>query len=124
MFLRSADPKALPNGSRDVVVDDDDDEIRWTFCEVLEAEGYRVRHAANGADALDRIRESPPCLVLLDMMMPVMGGAEVLAELERTQRLAELPVVVLSAQDASCLGARAVLRKPISLDQLLGVVER
>ncbi|MDB4995544.1 MAG: chemotaxis protein CheY [Myxococcaceae bacterium] len=109
---------------RDILVVDDDEDIRDAFCELLEEEGYQVRCAGNGAEALEQIDASTPCVVLLDMMMPVMSGAEVMLELERRESLEALPVVVVSAHIDSCEGARDVLRKPISVDELLDVVER
>jgi CheY-like chemotaxis protein len=114
----------VSNCKRDVLVVDDDDDIRDAIREILEGEGYRVRSAENGEVALDMIGEATPCVVLLDMMMPVMSGPAVLVELERMNCLGSLPVVVLSAQGVRCAGVRQVLRKPVTLDLLLEVVGR
>jgi CheY-like chemotaxis protein len=107
---------------RDILVVDDDPDIRETVREILEREGYNVRAAWNGEEALEMLGESTPCVMLLDMMMPVMSGPEVLIELERTHRLRSLPVVVVSAHMTQCEGVRQVLKKPVSLDRLLEVV--
>jgi CheY-like chemotaxis protein len=64
-----------------------------------------------------------PCLVLLDMMMPQMNGADMLRALDEAHRLATLPVVVLSGDAPGPGRARQLLRKPVSMDSLLRVVE-
>jgi CheY-like chemotaxis protein len=109
---------------RDILVVDDDPDIRDTVREILEGEGYAVRSAENGEEALEMLGEATPCVMLLDMMMPVMSGPEVLIELERTHRLGSLPVVVVSAHISQCEGVRQVLKKPVALDVLLEVVGR
>ena len=121
------------DGQGCVLVVDDDADIRESVSDVLTDEGYRVEQASNGAEALVKLadRERPPCLVFLDMMMPVMSGGELLAALARGDRLKNLPVVVVSANavlaetgrraprdaeagDARChpFGRRRVLRPP------------
>ncbi|MDB4990025.1 MAG: Transcriptional regulatory protein [Myxococcaceae bacterium] len=81
-----------------MVVEDDDD-IRELVAELLRDEGYDVREAENGQRALEQLdsMDKEPCLVLLDLMMPVMSGPQLLRILEQSHRLASLPVVVLSA---------------------------
>lgn len=90
---------------------------------VLEAEGYQVETAVNGADALEKLRSLPtPSLVLLDLMMPVMNGWRFL-ELVNGGRPAEFPVVVVSAAvPPKPENASACLRKPVDLDDLLSKV--
>jgi CheY-like chemotaxis protein len=112
-----------------VLVVDDDDDIRETIAELLREEGYPVRSRSTGASALEEIRElhGSPCLVLLDMKMSGMSGAEVLATLRDEQRIPELPVVIISATrhaSTETAGARMCLHKPIALNTLLKVVER
>jgi CheY-like chemotaxis protein len=82
-----------------IVIVDDDEDIRLALREALECGGYSVRLAANGVEALRLVRAlgSGPCVVILDMMMPIMSGEEVLRELREANRLPTLPVVVLSA---------------------------
>jgi CheY-like chemotaxis protein len=121
-------------GGRDrcVLVVEDDDDIRESIVDVLEAEGYAVEHAAHGADALELLRRHGaqlPCVILLDLMMPVMNGWEFRALQREDDRLASIPVVVLSgdaraADDAANLGCAAALSKPVSLDDLLALVAR
>jgi CheY-like chemotaxis protein len=112
-----------------ILVVEDDQDIRETICDVLESEGYQVVAATNGREALHRLHAMElPCLILLDLMMPVMTGGELLAELRRTDRLAELPVAVVSAwpREAAQVSSQtqAYVRKPVALSKLLEVVER
>jgi CheY-like chemotaxis protein len=112
-----------------VLVVDDDDDIRSTISALLREEGYPVRSCSTGATALEAIRalHGSPCLVLLDMKMSGMSGADVLAALRAEGRLPELPVVIISATrhaSTETAGARMCLHKPIALSTLLKVVER
>ncbi len=106
-----------------VLVVDDDEAIREVVAEVLRDEGYRVTCAENGAQALTELRkDGPPDLMLLDLMMPVLSGWEVLEELEADERLSCIPVVVVSAMAGP--GMHEYLVKPIDLERLLATVER
>ena len=84
---------------RTILVVEDDDDIREGVCDILRHEGYEVREAEHGKRALELLETmaGKPCLVLLDLMMPIMNGPELLQVLEETHRLASLPVVVVSA---------------------------
>ena len=109
-----------------VIIVEDDDDIRDTFREVLEAEGYHVLTAANGKVALDLLEdmEETPCLVLLDLMMPVMNGWQLMATLKSRRGFRRIPVVVVSAAPSHTTGAARVIRKPIDVDDLLETVRR
>jgi CheY-like chemotaxis protein len=110
---------------RTVLVVDDDHAVREAVADALDAAGYRVRQAVHGKDALQQLRsmDAEPCLVLLDMMMPEMNGAEFLAALKDAPTVGSLPVVVISAEAITPGEARRYLRKPVSLETLLRVVE-
>jgi CheY-like chemotaxis protein len=119
-----------PTCERIVLVVDDDHAIRDTLADLLGDEGYQVITAMNGVDALTELRRLPerPCVILLDLMMPIMSGAQFYAELERDPALAEIPVVVISAdgnvqQKAQRFGGE-YLAKPIRIETVLGAVER
>ena len=113
-----------------VLVVEDDQEIRDTLREVLEDHGYEVIWAENGAEALDRLRGAlSPRLILLDLMMPVMDGWEFSKALRAEPRLAGIPVVIISAdhgleQKTSALAVDGYLAKPFHLDALLATVNR
>jgi CheY-like chemotaxis protein len=110
------------SGARVLVVDDDA-EIADTMAEVLSFEGYSVAVARDGIDALTRIPQFDPDVILLDLMMPRMSGFEVLERLREDQR--STPVVVVSAnqgREASELKVAARVGKPFALSQLLDAV--
>jgi CheY-like chemotaxis protein len=114
---------------RTLLVVEDDAAIREALADVLEGEGFEVVTAEHGKEALERLRSMPrPCLVLLDLMMPVMDGPAFLAELRRDDVLATLPVVIVSAwpADAAKLDgeSQGFIKKPVSLEALLEVVHR
>jgi two-component system chemotaxis response regulator CheY len=95
--------------------------------ETLELGGYSVEQAANGAEALEKIGQRLPSLVLLDMRMPVLDGWGVDRALR--QRGHELPIIVMTAAQnarvwANEIGAAAYLAKPFEDTQLLAAVER
>jgi CheY-like chemotaxis protein len=89
----------------------------------LELEGYNVELASNGKQALERLTEGvQPCVILLDLMMPVMDGWQFRQEQIRDQQLADIPVIVVSAAGKGRLAdidANAYLTKPVDLEQLL-----
>ncbi len=110
-----------------MVVEDDAD-IRECVQLALEEEGFDVVTAANGAEAeaeLERIAE--PCVMLLDLMMPVMTGWELLEHLERDGKLDGdgLHVVVVSATPTPMpRGPVKCIRKPVRVEQLLEAVRK
>ncbi len=112
-----------------VLVVDDDEAIRETLREILADEGYRVECVENGEEALAALRTGPfPCLVLLDLMMPIMDGHAFLRELSQDEGLREgPPIVVITAGSApvgGLAGAKTVLHKPVSVDRILAIVHQ
>ncbi len=113
-----------------VLVVDDDESIRETLCEVLRDEGFLADCAENGAVALDYLRSHDlPSLIVLDLMMPVMSGAEFREKQLADPRLAGIPVMVMSSADrggavAKRLKVDAFLPKPPSIRLLLETVAR
>jgi CheY-like chemotaxis protein len=108
-----------------VLIVEDDEPIRDAMRDVLEDGGYPTRCAVNGEEALKILAEEPrPQLILLDLMMPVMNGWELLRALRESATLARIPVVVLSALSAGAAppGVPAV-KKPINVQTLLRLVE-
>lgn len=110
-----------------VLVVEDDADIRDLFVEALSGFGYRAIPAENGRAALDILETlgREPCLVLLDMMMPVMNGREFLEALESCHKVASLPVVVVSAYPGAIADdhVRKIVKKPISPDGLKRLVD-
>ena len=117
--------------ARVVLVVEDDIDIRETVIDALLDEGYTAVGAVDGVAALQQLRrmESPPGLILLDLMMPRMNGMEFCAEKNADPRWSAVPVVILSAdaqavQRAKLCGAADCLRKPVKLDMLYATVSR
>jgi two-component system phosphate regulon response regulator PhoB len=110
-----------------ILLVEDDFSIRETLKYVLESESYVVQTANNGQEGLDFLRATDlPHLVLLDFLMPVMGGAEFLRQLRADPKLFPTVVVIVSAtvNELGAHKATALVKKPIDLDQLLGVVAK
>jgi DNA-binding response OmpR family regulator len=114
-----------------VLVVDDDDVIRQLICLNLELEGFEVYQAADGLDALDKVREINPAVVTLDIMMPKLDGWDAAARLRSDPATSHVRVVLLSAraQEAdlkrgSRLGVDFYLTKPFDPDELVAVVRR
>jgi DNA-binding response OmpR family regulator len=102
---------------------DDDGDLRDTLCEVVEAAGYDVYQAADGRQGLDFLLEGgpQPWVVLLDLMMPVMNGYQLLGEL-RHRGMAPAIIVMSAAPDRAALGGLTVLQKPFDLAQLVTAI--
>jgi len=110
-----------------VLVVDDDPDILEALSEILEAEGFEIRRARNGKEALERLEPDPPRLILLDLMMPVMDGWEFAQRMRQRPSVAHIPIIVLSADrnvgsKATDIGAVGHLAKPFELTDLLQMV--
>lgn len=125
-------PVGSTDGQRLVLIVDDDADVRAAMRDVLEDEGFQVIEAGDGMAALSRLRTQPrPCVVLLDMMMPIMDGWTFLERRYREPALSSVPVVIVSAAGQSvhppalsALGAVGILTKPVGVDELLQVVQQ
>jgi CheY-like chemotaxis protein len=115
---------------KEILLVEDDPDVSDMMALYLESEGYHVAAAANGQEALNYLeRSGRPALILLDLMMPVMNGWEFRERLRQTPGLAQIPVVLLSAdskvpEEAARLGVASYLRKPVEFERLLRVIER
>jgi CheY-like chemotaxis protein len=114
----------------EVLLVEDDSLTRDMLQGLLEREGFVVAAVANGREALNYLyRNHRPCLILLDLMMPVMNGWEFRTLQKRDPDLARIPVIVCSAagdlhQEVSLMGAQGCLQKPVDPDSLLAAVRR
>lgn len=109
-----------------VLIVDDDDGFRESLSALLSLEGYEVQEAANGAEGLARMSKSPrPEVVLIDLMMPVMDGWELVRAMKKDPELARIPSAVVSAARApdSIPETIPVFAKPFSVDALLDFIE-
>lgn len=113
--------------SIDVLVVDDDEDIRLTLTELLEGEGYQVAELADGRVLVQAIEREHPRLVLLDLTMPHFDADVVARQLAAKGLLETTQVLVLSGRDAVSqsarrLGFHGAVRKPFDIDELLGRV--
>jgi CheY-like chemotaxis protein len=112
--------KGLP-----VLLVEDESAQRGSLAEALTLAGYRVYVAANGRDALWHMKQVPrlPCVLVMDLDMPVMTGPELLANLKQQGKLDDFPTIVVTGTDVPPnLPARVVLKKPLKVQELLSAV--
>jgi CheY-like chemotaxis protein len=112
-----------------VLVVDDEFGIVDVVETVLTDEGYRVLTACNGRQGLERLSAEKPDVVLLDFMMPILGGAEMLAAMAAEPAYRHIPVIMISSLAEKviaekCTGYVAYLRKPFRATALLSTIAR
>ncbi len=113
----------------DVLVVDDDTDIRESISHLLEYEGYKVVTASNGAEGFRQLKFTRPSVILLDLMMPVMDGWQFKSEFDGRLELEGIPIVVVSAdgniaEKSKSIGIQEFLTKPIDIDVLLALVKK
>jgi CheY-like chemotaxis protein len=120
----------MPQHDHRVLIVEDDAECREAVGAVLESEGYRVTMAPDGQAAIDQLREGlDPCVILLDLMMPVKDGWWFRYEQLRDPDLGAIPVVVMSGagrvqEKAQQLGLQDYIEKPVDPGRLLNMLGR
>lgn len=114
-----------------ILIADDEEHIREIVAMRLELSGYEVLSASNGEEALAQARSRHPDLILLDWLMPVLGGKETLAQLRQDPQLRQIPVVVVSAKSdwiteehKEALKADGYVSKPFAAEDLLSVIRK
>jgi CheY-like chemotaxis protein len=113
-----------------ILVVEDDPDAREMMKSFLLSEGYKVETATNGRKAIEYLKSSAtPCLILLDLMMPEMNGIEFLQSRRQESELSGIPVVVVTAVQEACRGAKALgavdcVSKPVEFHQLLDLARR
>jgi DNA-binding response OmpR family regulator len=109
---------------RRILIVEDDEDLRSLFRIALTLAGYDVEEAGDGLEALRHIDNAPPDLVVLDLMLPFVGGAVVQQELATHVLTRDIPVVIItgSGRDLSELGVACVLRKPVMPEELVRTV--
>ena len=110
-----------------ILVVDDDYDIRSVVDDLLTGEGYRVKTAGNGRQALEILATWRPAVILLDLSMPDMNGWTFLAHQQADPALAQIPVIVMSAHynlgaANSLESATAVVAKPFDVERLLDLI--
>jgi DNA-binding response OmpR family regulator len=118
----------LPDAQPRVLVMEDDPSVRSLLHTLLDSEGYDVVTASDGLSGLVQASARPPALVLLDIMMPDLGGMRVLQELRADPALVDVPVIVVTGQLEAVpeleadLGDESVFVKPFGVSELLARV--
>lgn len=116
-------PGTQPSQLPTVLVVDDELDIRESLKEILEDEGYAVLVAGDGRQALSVLRAGPrPCVVILDIIMPIMSGTEMYAAMQADAQLAEIPVIISTSDPSRAPSGVLIMRKPISVPRLLEAV--
>ena len=121
----------MPNHEITLLVCDDDELLLELLHHRLSAKGYTVRLARNGREALEQIRSNPPDAMVLDAMMPLVDGYEVLRQLRAMDGMADVPVIFLTARkqeqdivEALALGASDYIAKPFIPEELVARLSR
>src|SRR5690242_10198952 len=101
-----------------VLVVDDEASIRDTLIEVIEAIGCSAVAAADGREALAMLETRRPCLVILDLIMPELSGLEILAEMRKRARMADVPVLISTSAPHLAPRDLPILPKPIDVKRM------
>jgi CheY-like chemotaxis protein len=114
-----------------VLVVDDDPVVHLVLRRLLEGTGYELARANSGGEALELATRDPPQLIILDVLMPDMGGLEVLRQLKAAEATKGIPVIVLTSTpqrttelEATASGADVFLGKPFTETQLLSALRK
>jgi DNA-binding response OmpR family regulator len=115
------------SGMPSVLVVEDDTATRQLLATCLQMEGFNVQTATNGEEGLEQMRQRVPCVVLLDLMMPVMSGEQFRCAQLKDPSLARVPVVCISAmydarERAKHIKAAACINKPFDILEVVDVV--
>ena len=119
-----------PQKNGGILIVEDDSTICHSLAEWLRLDGFLTETASNGQQALEKMQNGfRPCLIILDLMMPVMSGTEFLRRLREQAEYSRVPVVALSGdgrveEKTKTLGVIATLTKPIDLERLTVYVDR
>ncbi len=110
-----------------ILIVDDDQELRRLYRTILEREGYTVDEASNGAEALKYLMSYTPDVLVMDMLMPMLGGESVMKRIQQMPSLAAMRIVILTAyprfrESAQFLQADQFLVKPIKPNDLVQAI--
>ena len=114
-------------GKRTVLLVEDNADVRRLYAIGLNQRGFEVKLASNGAEAVDRVQSERPDYILLDWMMPLMDGREVVERLDNQDGAGEIEIIVISGQPAPQTlpgRVRSWLTKPLTVDELVSEIGR
>jgi CheY-like chemotaxis protein len=108
-----------------ILIVDDDADIRDSLAELFEDEGYGVATAADGSAGLLALNAGTlPCVVILDLLMPVLDGNEMYSMMQADPRLANVPVIVSTSDPSRAPSGVLIIKKPVNLARLLSAVRQ
>src|SRR5688572_21699990 len=110
-----------------VLLVEDNADVRRLYAIGLNQRGFEVKLAANGAEAVDRVASERPDYILLDWLMPLMDGQEVVEKLSTTDQSDPIAIIVISGQPAPTAlpgGIRSWLTKPLTVEDLVSEITR
>ncbi len=116
-----------------VLIIEDDGDLQQILSLTLSKDGYELHYAFNGKEGLDKMVSLQPDVVLLDLMLPVLNGAEVMKQVSTNTSLKDIPIIVMTAHgdkadmlesSMKAQGARAYMRKPFELGEVRSLVKR
>ena len=108
-----------------ILIVDDEPDILDSLREFFEDEGFSVVTAADGAQALVALeRDQLPCVIILDLIMPTLSGCEVYERMQDDPRLSHVPVVVSTSDPSRAPAGDVIMKKPVDLTRLLGLVRQ
>ncbi|MEI9949038.1 MAG: response regulator [Pseudomonadota bacterium] len=113
-----------PNPTHTVLIVEDEEDLRELMRDALQMRGYSVVTAEEGTDALRKIDDiGPPCVILLDLLMPGMNGWDFFEKVRQRPELASVPVIIhSSASSRAPVGVTRVLQKPLAFERLVSIV--
>jgi len=113
-----------PNPNHTVLIVEDEEDLRELMRDALQMRGYSVVTAEEGTDALRKIDDiGPPCVILLDLLMPGMNGWDFFEKVRERPELSSVPVIIhSSASSRAPAGATRVLQKPLAFERLISIV--
>ncbi|QRN99087.1 response regulator [Archangium violaceum] len=112
---------------KNILVVEDEFDVQQVVADVLRDEGYEVAVCGNGREALEYLRKHRPDVVVMDVMMPILSGPQVLEQMAKSPELKGVPVILMSEispPESEPRRWRSFLRKPFRLEQLLDAVSR
>ena len=129
-LYRQLNPQGACHEGKKVVVAEDNPPMRNLVCSALGKRGFEVFSAENGLQALKLIRQHRPDCCILDLMLPQIGGLDILEAMRKDENYAHIPVVIMTARKekrdvivAQQLGVSAYLIKPFAIEELIKRVE-
>lgn len=108
-----------------ILIVDDEADIRDSLQEFFEDEGFAVATAANGEQGLAQLRAGPlPCVIILDLLMPVLDGNEMYEQMQADPALSGVPVIISTSDPRRAPSGVLTMKKPVSLMRLLATVRQ